>query len=246
MSLKKVVIVGGHGKVALRLAGLIASKHSITSIIRDPAHSADLKAISTDITPLVLSLEDSPVSEFSSAFTDAATVVFSAGAGGNGGAERTRKVDYEGALKVFDAIEAVAGPKPHLVLVSALDVRDPNKIPEHYTEEDKNVSERVRSRIKDYMHWKYEADKNLVARTAFTWTILRPGGLTEGPGTGKASIGRTHMIPTIPRGDVANALAALVDRPDAAGLAIDIVGGETLISEGIDAFIKKGVTDWLG
>lgn len=48
------------------------------------------------------------------------------------------------------------------------------------------------------MHWKYEADKNLVARTAFTWTILRPGGLTEGPGTGKASIGRTHMIPTIP------------------------------------------------
>ena len=48
------------------------------------------------------------------------------------------------------------------------------------------------------------------------------------------------------RDDVANALAALVDRPDAAGLAIDIVGGETPISEGIDAFIKKGVTDWLG
>lgn len=44
-----------------------------------------------------------------------------------------------------------------------------------------------------YMHWKYEADKNLVKRDAFKWTILRPGGLTHNPGTGKASVGRTRV-----------------------------------------------------
>lgn len=58
---------------------------------------------------------------------------FSAGAGGKGGEERTKKVDYEGALKVFDALERVDGrTKPRLILVSAIDVRDPEKVPEHY------------------------------------------------------------------------------------------------------------------
>ena len=48
-----------------------------------------------------------------------------------------------------------------------------------------------------YMKYKYEADKNLVLRTKFKWTILRPGYLTDAPGTGKATIGRTHLYPTI-------------------------------------------------
>ena len=47
------------------------------------------------------------------------------------------------------------------------------------------------------MHWKYEADKNLVKRTAFKWTILRPGGLNNNPGIGKGAIGRTHITQTI-------------------------------------------------
>ena len=47
------------------------------------------------------------------------------------------------------------------------------------------------------MHWKYEADKNLVKRDAFKWTIVRPGGLSNNPGTGKADIGRAHLEKTI-------------------------------------------------
>ena len=35
-------------------------------------------------------------------------------------------------MKVFDAIEGVEGVKPRLILVSALDIRDPEKIPAHY------------------------------------------------------------------------------------------------------------------
>jgi hypothetical protein len=38
----------------------------------------------------------------------------------------------------------------------------------------------------------------------------------------------------------------LVDRPDAAGLAIDFVGGDTPIEEGLDAVVKSGETDFLG
>jgi len=241
---KKIVIVGGHGNVSLRLARILGPSHSVTSIIRTADHEEDIRAASA--TPLILSLEESPVADFTKAFQGADVVYFSAGAGGKGGEERTKAVDYEGAVKVFDAIEGVEGTRPRLILVSAIDIRDPEKIPAHYTEEDIALATRVRGHIAAYMKWKYEADKNLVKRDAFKWTILRPGGLNNEPGTGKASIGRTHLTPTISRDDVATALALLLDREDAAGLAIDMVGGETGIEAGLDAMIRKGETDFLG
>jgi len=174
-------------------------------------------------------------------------VVFSAGAGGKGGEERTKQVDYGGAIKIFDAIDGVGeGKRPRLVLVSAVDVRDPNKIPSHYTDEDKAISERVRNSIPAYMKWKYEADKDLVNRTGFEWTILRPGGLNHNPGTGKVSLGVTHINKTIPREDVANTLALLVDRPDAVGLALDVIGGEEAIDEALDKAIKARANSWVG
>jgi hypothetical protein len=42
---------------------------------------------------------------------------------------------------------------------------------------------------------------------------------------------------------VAAALVALLDREDASGLGIDVIGGEIPIQEALDAAIKKGETD---
>lgn len=118
-------------KVSLRLAKRLSSAgHPVTSIIRNPDQEKDITDVGA--TPLVISLEDASVQEFANAFKGFDVVYFSAGAGGKGGEERTKKVDYEGALKTFDAIEAVDGPKPRLILVSAVDIRDPEKIPAHY------------------------------------------------------------------------------------------------------------------
>lgn len=122
----------------------------------------------------------------------------------------------------------------------------------------------MRKVIGTYMHWKYECDKQLIKRTAFKWTILRPGGLGLNPGTGTASIGRTHITSVISvrklvphihlltsilfgkRDDVAKALQLLVDRPEAAGLAIDMVGGSDPLEDTLDAVIKRGETDFEG
>lgn len=198
----------------------------------------------------MLSLEDASVHEVSKAIeeVEADVVYFAAGAGGKGGEERTKAVDYEGAVKVFDALEkagSAGGKKARLVLVSAIDVREEDKIPAHYTEEDIKASKAGRAAIPAYFKYKLEADKNLVKRTAFKWTILRPGHLTEEKGTGKASIGRTHLSPSIAREDVAHALAYLSQREDAAGLAIDFVGGETPIEEGLDKVIKRAESDFM-
>ncbi|KAI0072905.1 NAD(P)-binding protein [Panus rudis PR-1116 ss-1] len=242
---RTVVIVGGHGKIALRLAHLLKSTAKVTSIIRTDEHAEEIRAASAN--PLVLSLEDDPKEVFTSAFEGADVVVFSAGAGGKGGPERTRAVDYLGALKVFDAIESVkSASKPRLLMVSAVDIRDPSKIPEHYNEADIELSRKVRGAIGTYIAAKYDADKNLVERTAFPWTILRPSHLTDSPGVGKAAIGKTHITEAISRDDVAKTLALLIDRPDGAGLALDIVGGDTPIEEALDTAIRNRVTAWIG
>ncbi|KAF9443608.1 NAD(P)-binding protein [Macrolepiota fuliginosa MF-IS2] len=241
---KNVIIVGGHGNISLRLASLLSPKHTVTSIIRTDSHAKDI--VSIPAKPVVLSLEESSVEEFARAFGGQDVVYFCAGAGGKGGDERTKSVDYEGAVKVFDAIEGVDGRKPRLVLLSSIDVRDPERVPKHYDERDVEISKKYREVLGTYVKWKYEADKELSKRTAFKWTMLRPGGLRDEPGTGKACVGKTHLTPGIPRADVAKALALLVDREDAAGLGIDIIGGEVPIEEGLDAFIKKGETDFLG
>jgi len=247
-----VCIVGGRGKVALRLANLLANRnHTVTSIIRDPSHSQDIA--SAGATPKLLSLEDAPVTDFTNLFenTKADIVYFSAGSGGKGGEERTKKVDFEGAVKIFDAIEGVnATKKPFLVLVSGVDIRNPDIIPAHYNEADIQASQRIRQSIPTWVKWKYAADLELSKRTAFKWFILRPGSLLDEPGVGKADIGVTHISQPIARDDVAEVLALLADDPKrldaAAGLAFDFVGGTVPLAEGLDAALKRSETAFIG
>ncbi|GAB1521068.1 hypothetical protein RhiTH_004159 [Rhizoctonia solani] len=243
-----LAIIGGHGKVALHLARLAAGRgHKITSVIRDVSHGQDISH--TGATPQVLSLEDAPASDFTTLFTNLKTdvVYFSAGAGGKGGEERTKAVDYNGALKIFDAIDGVNGKKPRLVLVSGLDVGNEDRFPEHYTEADKKAITASRKAIPAWYKWKYEAEKVLVKRNSFEWIILRPGTLNDNPGTGTADIGRANLTETISREDVAKALLHLATvPPKASGLAIDMGGGKESIGPAIDTFIEKGVSDWLG
>jgi len=236
---KNVVIVGGHGKISLLLAKIIGPKNSVQSIIRNKDQEADIIAASAK--PLILDLESASKSDFTKVFEGVDVVYWSAGAGGKGGPERTKKVDYEGALKVYDAIEDVSGKKPRLVLVSAVDVRAPgSEPPDYYDEADIETSKKVWGVIGNYMKWKYEADKDLWGRKNFKWTIIRPGGLTDQPGQGTATIGKTHISKSmITRQDVAEILASLLDRDDAAGLALNVIGGETGISEALNVAIEK-------
>ena len=116
----------------MRLARLLTARPNtkVTSLIRDPEHTADVAA--TGATPLLLSLTEATPGALAAAFEGADIVYFAAGAGGKGGPERTREVDYAGAVKVFDALELVAGPKPRLVLLSSIDSRDTAVAPAHY------------------------------------------------------------------------------------------------------------------
>ncbi|KAI0781808.1 hypothetical protein C8Q75DRAFT_568756 [Abortiporus biennis] len=236
MSSKVVTIVGGHGQTAIRVAKLLSPIHKVTSIIRNPAQIPDIRKV--NCIPLLLFLETDPVSKFTEAFNDSDIVVFAAA----GASVRSMKaVDYEGALKVFDAIEGVERQeKPRLVLISSIDVRsDPETFPDYYTKEDISTSKSFHSSFREYFKWKYEADKNRAHRDSFKWTIVRPGILNSGPGTGKGVIGRTS-IRNVTRDDVASLVALIVDKPEAAGLIVDVIGGDTPLQQALDAAVKSG------
>lgn len=86
MSLPRIVVVGGHGKIALLFAQRASSMYAVQSLVRSKDHFDDIRA--TGASPVLLSLEDASVQQLSDAFDGAEGVLFSAGAGGKGGADR--------------------------------------------------------------------------------------------------------------------------------------------------------------
>ncbi|KAK4058455.1 hypothetical protein OIO90_000614 [Microbotryomycetes sp. JL221] len=248
MALPRITIVGGHGKVALYLAKTAAqsAQFQVESIVRSKDHFRDIE--SRGAKPVLLSLEEASVDDLANVFTGAQAVVFAAGAGGKGGAERTKAVDELGAIKVFDAIERVKGDfLPKLYMVSAIDTRDLSKPPPaHYTQNDIQESEKSHKAIPAYFDAKLAADRNLHQRKSFFWTILRPGHLSDDAGTGKVSLGKTHMG-SVSREDVATVLFELIKTPGkaASGLALDLVQGETPVSEAVQQAVARGESDFI-
>lgn len=114
---------------------LIYTSHGPTDEI---ASVRDLKSFGA--TPSILSLEESTVPQLVELLTSNKpdVVVFAAGAGGKGDKSRTRKVDFEGAVKVYDAME-MANVK-RLIVVGAIDIRDRSKdVPSWYNEADSEI-----------------------------------------------------------------------------------------------------------
>ena len=115
--MSRIVMIGGHGKVALLAAPLLVDAgHEVVSLIRNPDHSADVAA--TGATPLVLSVEEADVAELTRVFAGADAIVWSAGAGGKGGPERTDAVDRAAAIRSMEA--AAAAGVTRYVMVSFL------------------------------------------------------------------------------------------------------------------------------
>ncbi|CCF51442.1 related to UPF0659 protein C216.03 [Ustilago hordei] len=254
-----IFVIGGHGKVALHFTRQAAARgHKIFSMVRQPEHASDLPSgpTSDSVQPVIASLEQSSVSDIASLFTKYSPniILFSAGAGGKGGPERTKTVDEHGAIKVFDAIEQSGIAKSdnfrRFLLVSAVDVRDKTKPPPSwYRKEDFERSEKTRNAIGAYMDAKYAADKNLSGRSSFPWFVLRPGGLLDEPGKGKVALGvHQSLVHSIPREDVAATLLEVAQLPkgQADGLMLDLLAGDKNISTSVKEAVERGRTDFEG
>ena len=215
-STSRIVIIGGHGKVALLTAPLlVADGHEVISVIRNPAQADDVAA--TGATPLVLSVEDAGTEELARAFTGADAVVWSAGAGGKGGPERTDAVDRAAAIRSMEAAET-AGVRRY-VMVSFItaygEVADDHP-------------------LRAYAIAKIAADRHLQT-TGLDWTILGPGLLTQDEPTGAITVGRVDADTGAPtsRGNVARVIAAVLGEPASIGRVIPFRDGGTPIAQAV-------------
>jgi uncharacterized protein YbjT (DUF2867 family) len=211
----RVLIAGGHGKIALRFTKLLADRgDTAVGIVRNPDHVADVRAAGGDA--VVLDLEKAGVDEVAAALAGADAVVFAAGAGPGSGAARKDTVDRAASVLLADAAEAAEVRRYLQISAMGLDRADDPGMDEVFAV---------------YLRAKDAADRDVMARPGLDWTILRPGHLTDDPGTGQV-----RLAPSVPRGsvtrdDVAAVLVGLLDRPATAGLVLELVAGD----EPIDA-----------
>lgn len=213
----RIVIIGGHGKVAKLLAPLLtAAGHEVTSLIRNRDHADDVAA--TGASPVVADIEQLGVDTIAGHLTGHDAVVWSAGAGG-GTPARTYAVDRDAAIRSMDA--AVAAGVGRYVMISYFGAG-----PDHGVPPDNGFFA--------YAEAKAAADAHLMA-TDLAWTILKPSGLTLDPGTGMIDVGAAAPG-QVPREDVARVAAAVLDRPGTAGSSIAFNGGTTPIDEALARF----------
>jgi uncharacterized protein YbjT (DUF2867 family) len=216
----RVVIAGGHGKIALILERLLTQRgDSVAGFIRNPDHAADLQAVAAQ--PVIVDLENASVDDVASHLAGADAVVFAAGAGPGSGAARKETVDRDAAILLADAAEATKISRYVMISSMGADAEAPD-----------GAGDPV---FVAYLRAKGAADDNVRARNALESTIVRPGHLTNDPGTGRVLIGEETGRGSIPREDVAAVLLAVLDAPGTAGQTFEVISGDTSISEAVTA-----------
>jgi nucleoside-diphosphate-sugar epimerase len=209
----EILVAGGHGQVALRLLRLAAARGDrARGLIRNPAHAADLEAAGAE--PVLCDLEaDDPRPHLGGAHA----IVFAAGAGPGSGAERKRTVDLGGAVKLVEAARELGVAR--FLIVSSMGYGDLDRAPET---------------MRPYLEAKRDAD-DAVRRSGLDWTIVKPGRLTDEPGTGRVDAAR-HLgrRGEIPRDDVAATLLACLDADAAIRADFELLSGDVSIAEAVD------------
>jgi uncharacterized protein YbjT (DUF2867 family) len=212
----RVVVAGGHGQIALLLERTLTGQgDDAVGIVRNPDHVADVEA--SGARAVVLDLEKATVEELAAVVGEGDAVVFAAGGGPRSGAARKETVDKGAAVLLADAAEA-AGVRRY-VMISAMgtDRADPS-------------SDDV---FQVYLRAKRAADDDLMARD-LDWTVVRPGRLTDEPGTGRVRLGRLEHG-DVPRADVAVVVAAALHEDRTVGKEFDLLAGDQPVTEALAA-----------
>ena len=211
----KIFIAGAHGKIGRKLVKILAGKgHQVKAMIRDSAQSDEMKELGAE--PIVANLEqdkDFPLDGIE-------VVYFCAGAGTLTNPQKTLEVDQKGAIKLVES--AYKHKVYKFIMVSSVGADDPKKGPDNEN---------------NYLKAKHEADKEL-KYSGLAYTIIRPGSLTDEPGTGKVLAkeileAEVKHGRSISREDVAATLAACLDHRHTENKVFELVSGDTPIDEAL-------------
>jgi nucleoside-diphosphate-sugar epimerase len=213
-------IAGAHGKIAMRLTGLLTrSGGSVIGLIRNPDHAADVGG--QGASPVVVDLESATVEEVAAAIRRADAAVFAAGAGPGSGAERKLSMDRDGAIKLLRAATEVGVPR--FLIISSIGAEDPPGGDDVFSV---------------YLRAKAQADEAVRASDR-EWTIVRPGGLTDDPATGLVRIDSAAFRGRVPRDDVAAVLARLLQDPRSSHRVLYVNGGRDPLEQALESVLSQ-------
>lgn len=208
----RIVVIGGHGKVALQLTRILTERgDEVSSVFRNPEHADDVAGMGAR--PVVADIERLGTDELAELLAGHDAVVFSAGAGG-GDPARTYAVDRDAAIRVIDAA-ARAGVK-RFVMVSYFGAGPDHGVPQGNS-------------FFPYAEAKAAADAHLRS-SDLDWTVLGPGRLTLEPATGRIAIGAGDAVS---RADVAMVVAAALTDDSTIGRTIEFNNGDVPIAEAL-------------
>lgn len=219
----RLVLLGGHGKIALQAAPrLAAAGYAVDAVIRNADHADAVKDAGAN--PVVLDLEESSQAQLADLFAGATAIVFSAGAGGGGTPERTRAVDYSSAVRSMDAAEQ-AGVTRYVMVSYVTAATDINRLSPD-------------NAFFPYAQAKHDADAYL-RDTSLDYTILGPARLTDTPTTG--SIERVDELAAdcpearrvTSRGNVAAVIAHVIANGVALRQTVNFLDGDVAIDRAI-------------
>lgn len=221
--MSKVLIIGGHGQVALLAEPMLdEAGHETTAVVRNPAHVTDIeragaKALVADIEKL----NQLQINELVDGYD---VVVFSAGAGG-GNPARTKAVDQAAAERVLDAVERTGA---RFIMVSYFGSTRHHGVPE-------------RSGFFAYAEAKSQVD-DAIRRSKTDWVILAPslltlepeGGIVLDPAVDAAEPSDALESDRIPRATVARMISELIARPSITRVTLRCNAGNTPVAEALD------------
>jgi nucleoside-diphosphate-sugar epimerase len=216
-----IAIAGAHGKIARRLTRLLAgSGHSVIGLIRNPDQADHIRE--DGASAVVCDLERATAEEIAAAIDGADAAVFAAGAGPGSDAERKLTMDRDGAVKLVDAARRAGVPR--FLIVSSVGAENPPEGDDAYSV---------------YQQAKAAADQAVQA-SDLAWTIIRPGRLTDGPGTGRVRIEADPFRGEVPRDDVAAVLARVLDDERLARRVLYVNGGDDPIERALEEVLGHG------
>ncbi|SCY84390.1 NAD(P)H-binding [Paenibacillus polysaccharolyticus] len=209
-----VLVIGANGQIGKHLVEQLAQegKHQVTAMIRKPEQADALKELGAQV---VMGDLEGTVDEIAEAMKDQNAIVFTAGSGGSTGPDKTLLIDLDGAVKTMEAAEKQGISR--YILVSAYGADQRSKWPEE---------------IKPYYVAKHFADRALFA-SDLNYTIIRPGGLKNEPGTGRVAVGTDLKPGSIAREDVARVIAASLQEEKTYRMAFDLIAGDHAVSDAL-------------
>lgn len=214
-----VLVIGSTGGTGhLLVRRLLATGHHVRALVRDDDQRPALADLGAEV--VLGDLEG----DLDGVVPGVEAVAFCAGSGSSTGPDATLRVDLHGAVRIIDAC-VEAGVRRYVQL-SSMGADDPLQ---------------GSPAMRHYLAAMHARDRILGA-SGLDATIVRPGGLTDEPGTGRVRVGVPVLGErgSIPRSDVAEVLAACLEEPATIGATFEVVSGDTLVADAIAEVVRAG------